>query len=956
MQAGMRAALAVLLLAAGVAAKVVQMPTAGAALRCSRTRPCSDKRSCCSVTGRCGRTAAYCAARFCLSGPCWRLPPPPAGKPCCTSWGVCGTKPIFCNPAFCVSGPCSTPALPPPPPPPRAALSPRPPTVPALPPPPGRPPPGSPLTVTSPPPPAAATRPPPPPLVLRSSPPLPAVRPSPPPPVIMASPPPLAIVASPPPPIILASPPPPVPAPSPPPPSPPPPPPPPSPAPAALPTFPSDLGDATTQYSWLWGREGELWSPTGRMPDYSYTGYMANEASIPDYPTMFNVLNYGAKGDGVADDTKAIVAAIAAASQAAAKLSSVDCGTPLRPKSCPAATNGFGNEGRAGVAVLLPAGRYKVTGYVEIMQSNVVVRGEGINKTTLYFPKPLSAIYGNQMQWSYMGGFLTFRGRRNDASVVQYQLARITSPARKGERRLQVASSAGVTVGKWVRLYAVRPSGIAPYRRRLMEDTTDVASAPAAAPAPAQQPLADSPQAAAGPSSAAPTPGPAPGPAELEAAQSGAGRHRRRYRRLPAGLREVRREARRLGLGEPEHGGMQDNSTDGSGATVPVLQAAGTLDAYLYGQNVVDSASAPFSGERIRFVSRVTAVGPGWVELERPLLYDVRPEWQVYIYSFETPLQHVGYENFTVEFQHDVYPGHFQAKGYNAFWAQSAANSWVRDIRIIDADNGGEAINCDFMTYANISVEVTAPRGGKNIAYKNGHHGFWAAASSNVLFTSLNFKTQFIHDLTFDVFAQECAFTNITGVDINLDMHRSGNHNNLFSNIVLGAGLRPFDSSGDAGRGAHAAANNTWWNVRSASGATVLPLPSCDYGALETFVLGSVGPPERGDWGIGPVVRTKALSADSTHRVVGAASSTADAAAAGGDVSGAASSGSAASNATVDAATAARPYSLFPGYCAARVGWWVEQVRPGAALYPPDLHYAMVATRRQRLSGGQAQP
>lgn len=30
-----------------------------------------------------------------------------------------------------------------------------------------------------------------------------------------------------------------------------------------------------------------------------------------------------------------------------------------------------------------------------------------VDKTVLYFPKPLSAIYGNQMQWSYMGGFLT---------------------------------------------------------------------------------------------------------------------------------------------------------------------------------------------------------------------------------------------------------------------------------------------------------------------------------------------------------------------------------------------------------------------------------------------------------------------------------------------------------------------------------------------------------------------
>ena len=29
-----------------------------------------------------------------------------------------------------------------------------------------------------------------------------------------------------------------------------------------------------------------------------------------------------------------------------------------------------------------------------------------VNKTTLYFPKPLSAIYGNAMQWSYAGGLL----------------------------------------------------------------------------------------------------------------------------------------------------------------------------------------------------------------------------------------------------------------------------------------------------------------------------------------------------------------------------------------------------------------------------------------------------------------------------------------------------------------------------------------------------------------------
>ncbi len=139
-----------------------------------------------------------------------------------------------------------------------------------------------------------------------------------------------------------------------------------------------------------------------------------------------------------------------------------------------------------------------------------------------------------------------------------------------------------------------------------------------------------------------------------------------------------------------------------------------------------------------------------------------------------------------------------------------------------------------------------------------------------------------------------------------------------------------------------AAANNTWWNIRSASGTTVLPLPSCDYGALETFVLGAVGPPASGNWSVGPVVLSKSLTSEPAELSAGS-SAAAGAAAAG-----------AAPNATVDAAAAAPPYSLFPGYCASRVGWWVEQVRPRVALYPPDLHSAMVATRGQRLPGGQA--
>ena len=127
-----------------------------------------------------------------------------------------------------------------------------------------------------------------------------------------------------------------------------------------------------------------------------------------------------------ADDTRAILAAVKAASARAAALLAAECGetgckvgagrsravacrcsgswgacrpcpwpTLLLPFSaccglderkllarcaiCSRLQGGFGNEGRQGVVVLLPAGRYVVTQTIEIKQSNVVVRGEGVS-------------------------------------------------------------------------------------------------------------------------------------------------------------------------------------------------------------------------------------------------------------------------------------------------------------------------------------------------------------------------------------------------------------------------------------------------------------------------------------------------------------------------------------------------------------------------------------------------
>ena len=68
-----------------------------------------------------------------------------------------------------------------------------------------------------------------------------------------------------------------------------------------------------------------------------------------------NIKDFGALGDGIADDSQALLNAINA----------IDKG-----------------------AVFIPAGRYKITKIIEVKKGNIVIRGEGQNKTTLIFLNP----------------------------------------------------------------------------------------------------------------------------------------------------------------------------------------------------------------------------------------------------------------------------------------------------------------------------------------------------------------------------------------------------------------------------------------------------------------------------------------------------------------------------------------------------------------------------------------
>lgn len=176
---------------------------------------------------------------------------------------------------------------------------------------------------------------------------------------------------------------------------------------------------AAEETSKLWGRKGELWSPAGRLPDFSFAGYRSGEVPIPTPAVRANVKDFGAVGDGVKDDTEAIIKAIA----------SVQSG-----------------------AILIPAGRYKITRVIQIKKSNIVLRGAGPGLTTLVFPQSLQEIYGRPgygvaSDWTYSGG-LIWAGNW----VTTGKKADVVADADRGSRVLSLSSAAGLKVGQTIRM------------------------------------------------------------------------------------------------------------------------------------------------------------------------------------------------------------------------------------------------------------------------------------------------------------------------------------------------------------------------------------------------------------------------------------------------------------------------------------------------------------------------
>ncbi len=174
----------------------------------------------------------------------------------------------------------------------------------------------------------------------------------------------------------------------------------------------------------LWGRNGELWTPQSRLPDFSWAGHHCGEQALPVLPPGVSVKTFGAKGDGVADDTQAFLDAL---------------------EKAPAG------------AIEVPPGHYKVTKILEITRSGIVLRGAGPDKSVLVCPVPLNEIKPNwgatttgkrTSNYSWNGGIVWLKG-----SLRTKPLATVTAEALRGAQALTVASTERLRVGQRVQIY-----------------------------------------------------------------------------------------------------------------------------------------------------------------------------------------------------------------------------------------------------------------------------------------------------------------------------------------------------------------------------------------------------------------------------------------------------------------------------------------------------------------------
>jgi hypothetical protein len=537
-------------------------------------------------------------------------------------------------------------------------------------------------------------------------------------------------------------------------------------------------GDSDYVYnaSRLWGCAGEAWRWNTVMPwDWSAVGYKAGDEVIPGssrpdgtfrphVPVVADVKkDCGAKGDGETDDTDAFEACLARAQ-------------PV-----------LGGDNPGG-AVFIPAGRYVITRRLQVNDKALVIRGAGMDNTTLYMPFALAHV---------------------DLA------AKLRVPIRNLTREQLLAAPVGGNDDGNSRYSHTDSFLLLKMWDPMRPPLTHIAKLTADVPRGSSVIMVD--------------------PADFEP-------------------EVVQRMASRPG-------GAAPMLTPGSWVRVVVNDTAeGDVVSALHLNSYAPAwtnryRKAPYM---VRFLARVLEADleTGRVRLSRRLPLDIPAAWKAQLHTYD-PLPKggapQGVEDLTFEFppldEEDdpergiksglradhpprlPYPGHLNEKGYNALELIMSANSWVRRVRVINAESSVACWGCTFTTFEDIEITASASpfsgrfgREGKwglevgpfgtagTGGVFDGHRGLWLDRGSDNLVQRLSTTSRIVHDFSMQGAEAGTVVREVRAPDFNIDFHRGLPYANLYTRIDHGIGSRPFASGGAQQAGPHSGAWNTMWN------------------------------------------------------------------------------------------------------------------------------------------------
>ena len=282
-----------------------------------------------------------------------------------------------------------------------------------------------------------------------------------------------------------------------------------------------------------------------------------------------------------------------------------------------------------------------------------------------------------------------------------------------------------------------------------------------------------------------------------------------------------------------------DALAPGRWVEVAVADDAGrSLTAYLYGGD--PGRTAKLRPLRTRQVARVVAVEAAGrrVQLDRPLRFPTRAEWQPALHAFEPGLTECGVEQLGFEFPAEPWRGEFQELGYNAIDLADAAHCWVRAVRIVNAESG-IYLRGVHNTIDGVVLTATKPVYPKNKYLSAdgciGHHGIATYGADNLI-QHFDFRANYVHDLTVEgPGAAGNVFKQGRGCDLCFDHHKMAPHANLFGPLDSGAGNRLWRCGGGDALGRQSGGWETFWAVRA---ARPLSPPPVGWGPASMIIVG----------------------------------------------------------------------------------------------------------------------